>query len=80
MEFKTIWREVSTLLNVDGDRLNSNDKLKEIAKLYPFPENLYDDLEEYFTEIGVHQNISRKDIAEQTIGDLVKNISTAKRR
>ena len=79
-EFNIVWEEVSTLLNVDKNRLSPDDKLKEIAKLYPFPENLCDDLEEYLSRMGIHHDTSKKGIAERTVGDLVSNILQKKKR
>ena len=45
-EFNIVWCAVSSKLGIDAGILRPEDTIKDLMKLYPIPEHVYDDLEE----------------------------------
>jgi hypothetical protein len=57
------WRELANIMQLDAEKLRPDDKLVELAKLFPFPEMLFDDIEEFLSSYGVKES----PISDQTV-------------
>lgn len=68
-EFRDVWVDIADTLNLDVEKIRPSDTLHQLAKLYPFPEILFDDIEKLF----IKYDIDVKYIEENTtLSDIVK--------
>lgn len=51
--YERLWLELGDMLRLDESKLRPTDQLSELARLYPFPEMLYEDIEDFLLNHGV---------------------------
>jgi len=74
--FREVWIDVANALELDPEKIRPNDNLNELAQLYPFPEILFDDIEELFIKYGVDIRYIEE---KTTLSDLVNIFCVIKR-
>lgn len=69
-EFVAIWEGLAKAINVDPGKMYPDDRLIEMSRLYPFPELLYENLEEFIKQTGI-EKIEYKINDKSTIRDII---------
>ncbi len=75
-EFQMIWMNLAKVMKLDAEKIRPDDELDKLAKLYPFSEILFDDVEEILVKESVASQLNSK----LTIFNIVNQLIESKQK